>query len=95
MGMSKEVAKAISDLIERKINELTPHVDIGVFVVAESIDTNLSEVISGGTTYRYVPKASSVGALTAGNQIYLLKAPGTPMFIIGKVSGNIKAMFIG
>jgi len=92
MEMSKAVAKAIAHLVERKITELAPTVEIAVFQNTESIDANLSQVISGGNIIRYVPKLSSVGSMAANDQIYLLKGAGAPMIILGKVSGNIKAV---
>lgn len=87
--MSKYLAKAITDLVVRKILTLAPHFTIGVWVAAEVTDVNLSQVRSGGIVHRFVPKLSSASALAAGDQVLLMKAPGVPQIIIGEVVGDI------
>jgi len=62
----------------------------GTFVAAEGADANLSQVyLPGGRVARYVPKLSSVGALSAGNTVVLVDAPGAPTHIVGKLVGDI------
>lgn len=64
----------------------------GVFVAAETVDANLSQVrIPGGAsdgtdaTLRFVPKGEHVTGLAAGNTVLLV---GSPHCIIAKVVGD-------
>jgi len=88
MFLTKEVAIAITNLVTRKIAQLSPQLFIGVIEAAEVIDANLSQVRSGDDLFRYVPKATS-DSLAAGDQVFMIKGIGTPMMILGKVSGDI------
>lgn len=86
----KEIAKAISDVVERKIRALGVQAMLGVWVEAEVNDGDLSQVRSGGSTFRGVPKCSDT-AFAAGDTVLLVKGPGTPVMIVGKVLGYIGA----
>lgn len=86
--MSKDMVKGITNLVIRKIAELAPQIFVGVFVTAETVDANLSQVRSGNDLFRYVPKLASV-TLVASDQVLLVKGIGTPMIILGVVRGDI------
>ena len=90
MSMTKYLAKSITDLVIRKISELSPKFDIGVWLAVEATDANLSQVKCAGQTLRYVPKMGSASALAVGDPVLLMKAPGMPTMIIGEIVGNIK-----
>lgn len=63
---------------------------VGQFIAAEAADANLSQVyLPGGQVARFVPKLSSVGALSSGDTIALVSAAGAPTHIVGKLVGNI------
>lgn len=92
--LPKEIAIAIRELVERMINDMGAKVVIGVWVGAESVDANLSQVkVTSQSTYRYVPKLSGV-SLTTGDQVLLLKGRGTPLVILGKVVGDVNVVFL-
>lgn len=59
------------------------------FVSAETADADLSVVTINGTTVRRVRKHKEVGAMTAGEQLTCIQGNGTPLTIIGRVTGNI------
>lgn len=61
----------------------------GTFVSAEVSDPALSFVTVLGTDCRYVRRAKSVGTMTAGQQLLLVKGGGIPMTIIAILEGNI------
>jgi len=86
--LTKQLSIAISNLVIRKIAELAPQVFIGVVETIESIDANLHSVRSGADLFRYVPKATAT-TMVVGDQVFMIKGRGTPMMIIGKVSGNV------
>lgn len=90
----KEISIAIRELVERMINDMGAKVTIGVWVGAEVVDANLSQVkVTDQSTYRYVPKLSGV-SLTEGDQVLLLKGRGTPVVILGKVVGDVNSVNI-
>jgi hypothetical protein len=61
----------------------------GTFTAAEANDSNLSSVVVLGITLRFVRKLASVGTMSAGQQVLILKGGGIPATIIGVVVGNI------
>lgn len=90
--LPKNVAIAIRELVERMINDLGSKVVLGVWVAAESIDANLSQVkVTDSLTYRYVPKVASL-SLVAGDQVVMIKGKGTPLIIVGEVVGDVTAV---
>ncbi len=88
--MTKSVAKAIQDLVVRKIAELAPRFELGVWLAVEATDANLSQVRVAGQTLRYIPKLASASTLAVGDQVLLVKAPGIPLIILGEVVGDIR-----
>jgi hypothetical protein len=87
--LSREIAVAIRELIERMINDMGAKVTIGVWEAAEATDADLSQVrVSSDTLYRYVPKLSGL-TLDVGDLVLLIKGKGTSLVILGKIVGNI------
>lgn len=92
--LPKEISIAIRELVERMINDMGAKVTVGVWVGAEDVDANLSQVkVTEQSTYRYVPKLAGV-SLTEGDQVLLLKGRGTPVVILGKVVGDVNSVNI-
>jgi hypothetical protein len=62
----------------------------GIFLQTETVDSNLSQVQIGSSTFRYVPRLSSAwsSAPTAGTTI-LIGSLGGSLIILGVQLGNI------
>jgi hypothetical protein len=87
--LSREIAIAIRELVERMINDMGAKVTIGVWEAAEATDADLSQVrVTTDALYRYVPKLSGL-TLNVGDPVLLIKGKGTSLVILGKVVGNI------
>lgn len=78
----------VKSLIRKDRASWSTHVQ-GTFVAAETNDPALSRVTILGTQCRYVRRAKSVGTMTAGQQLLILKGGGIPMTIIAILEGNI------
>lgn len=89
MTNADDVAGATYELIDRRIDTKGLQVLVGTWRSAESFDADLSVVEIEGATIHYVRKLAHVTGLTNGDTIELLKQPGFPLTIQGKIVGNI------
>ncbi len=78
----------INSLIKKQMGQFSTHME-ATFVSAETTDSNLSSILVLGKSMRYVRKLSSVGTMTAGQQLLCVYGAGLPVIIIGVIVGNI------
>jgi len=88
MDCEAELAKTIQQFVEKQIRSQAPYFTTGVFLGAETEDSNLSQVSVSGNIVRFVPKLSNV-TLSPGDTVLMVRAPGIPLIIIGVMVGNI------
>lgn len=86
-SLSNDIAALVRSIIKKERGSHSQFVQ-GVFVSAETVDANLSQVTILGTTTRYVRKLSHVTGLTNGQAILMLQGGGIPLTIIGIVVGD-------
>lgn len=84
----EQVMDALYEYIRRQIELRTPNVLVGTFVAEEAIDANLSQVLCNNQTFRYVAKIESVGTLTTGDTVLMIRWPGMPIHIYGHLVGD-------
>jgi hypothetical protein len=89
------VVKAVYTYVRTLIDQSAHKFFQGKWVGAESVDANLSSVTIDGLSYRFIRKCSHVTGLSSNDNILLIKGPGTPMTIIGKLVGDITAAVEG
>ena len=75
--------------VREAIKERAMKVTAAIWNSAEAVDPDLSNITVDGEEHRWVSKHSHVTGLTAGDLIHVIYGPGTPMTIIGKLSGDI------
>ena len=84
-----KVVDAIKEYVDRLITQRTPTAYLGVWIAAESVDSNLSQVTVQGNTWRFVPKLESVTGLVGKDKVLMIKFPGLPATIHGVVLGDV------
>lgn len=82
------LAQAISTAISSNLRNGSVHITTGIWVAAESVDANLSQVQVGDTTFRFIPKLSGVSP-TAGQIVVMFSSPNMLTFIVGVLVGDI------
>lgn len=75
--------------IREAIKDRAMKVTAAIWNSAETVDSNLSSITIDGEVHRWVQKHQHVTGLTAGDLIHVIYGPGTPLTIIGKISGDI------
>lgn len=85
---TKGIAVAIREMVLRLIRIHAPQLTLGVWLQAEDVDADLSQVMSESTTYRYIPKLAGVSP-ASGDVVILIKGSGVPLTIIGVQVGDI------
>lgn len=83
-----KLAQSIGTAIAASIRNSSVHITTGIWVAAETVDANLSQVKVGDTTFRFIPKLSGVSP-TAGQIVVMLSGPNMLTFIIGVLVGDI------
>lgn len=84
-----QVADAIKEYVDRLITQRTPTAYLGVWLAAEAVDSNLSQVSVQGNTWRFIPKLESVTGLVATDKVLIIKFPGLPATIYGVILGDV------
>lgn len=87
-NVEREFARAIQDVVVKEIRNSAPYFTTGIWVAAETVDSNLSSVRVGDSILRFVPKLSGVSP-SANDTVLMLKAPGVPLTIMGVLVGDI------
>lgn len=81
----------IREIIREELGNVVSPFLYATYVGPETEDANLSKVtLPGGVKQaRYVPKLEHVTGLVSGQTLMCVKGKGTPLTIIGRVTGNI------
>ena len=82
-----DMMKHVSDMIDRKLRGKIPQFVFANYVEANALDSNLSVITIYDSDFDYVPKLDGL-TLVEGDLILVLRQPGVPMVIIGKVIGD-------
>lgn len=92
MTLSRDRTESLTELVRseiRKSQGVTSTYTQATFVAVDGVDPNLSTVTVFGATTTRVRKISSVGVMTAGQQLLCVQGNGMPLTIIGILVGNI------
>jgi hypothetical protein len=91
------MSTSYDDLVTAMMREIrgfiinnTDRVLHGTWLAAEAEDANLSKIDIEGIEVRWAQKCEHVTGLTENDQVLCLKGPGTPVTIIGVVTGDIR-----